>query len=76
MGDIADYYRDQELDKQFKPISRPKPSFKTWKQSDNTSIKVVKMTKTHLENAIARIKSKKWRTQWLEPLEKELESRN
>lgn len=78
MGDIADYYRDQELEMEFNP---PKSwtddgKYTFWRTRDGSKIHLKDMTTSHIKNSIAMIKRNHgWREDWLEPLNKELEYR-
>lgn len=78
MGDMADYYRDLELDYHLEMASRIVviQDFKWWRTGDGSRIKVSNMSISHLTNSINKIKREGWREQWLEPLEKELKRRN
>ena len=77
MGDIADYYRDQELEQNlyYNLSSNKDKRYNKWLQADGSEINVSSMTKSHLINSINKIKRDKWRRNWLHILEKELESR-
>lgn len=80
MGDISDYYRNQELEHDLDMSSKlkqsiPKPQFKYWETRTNEIIHIKDMTSLHLKNSINKIKSESWRQDWLEPLENELELR-
>lgn len=80
MGDISDYYRDQEemfgdyMDDRI-PITHSLP-FTWWSQGDGTRIRRKNMTVIHLKNSIAMIERKgNWRENWLPILKEELKSR-
>lgn len=76
MGEISDYYTRRE---QFGEIpsdcSTPK-SYTKWRMGNGDLIKLKDMTSLHITNCIKRIKSNSWKMDWLEPMEKELKSRN
>ena len=80
MGEMADYYREVELDEHLSgpPLGDiPIQNYKWWRQGDGTRIKLTDMTKQHLQNSINMIERKyNWRQGWIEPLYKELNKRN
>jgi hypothetical protein len=77
MGDIADYYRDQEMmfgDEcpNFNIVKR----FTKWQLKDGSKIPLKKMSITHLQNCINMIDRRNgWREQWKIHLVGELKSR-
>ena len=84
MGDESEYLQSQEMfgDEGFmchhpmkiKPIVVQ--SFKRWKDINGKEHNVKDMTSSHIRNCINMIDRRKWRTNWKEPLLKELNSRN
>ncbi|MCP4254606.1 MAG: hypothetical protein GY775_14625 [Candidatus Scalindua sp.] len=55
MGDISDYYRDQQLDEEFKHFHHNhKPSNKEyiWLSANGTEYKVKEMTNSHIQNTL------------------------
>ena len=71
---MMEYYCRREPDEQI--LQRKKQiEYFNWKQGDGTVINITKMSLSHLENAIAKIKRDDWRKEWLPYLETELESR-
>jgi len=77
MGDIADYYRDQEEYSYptMSPFIRRIVSYTHWEQKDGTKILLTSMTTSHLKNCILMIDRNEWRLDWLKHLQKELDSR-
>jgi hypothetical protein len=82
MGDISDYYRNQELNFNLEFNHKPRvvthsEPFTWWVKADGRKTKVTKMTDEHIMNCINMIddRGRNWRYHWKEPLLKELESR-
>lgn len=80
MGDMADYYRDQdelhnwEMSRRGVACLKPQ-NFKNWSTKNDGSIRVIDMTDTHLQNSINKIRRDNWREEWLEPLLREQKRR-
>lgn len=82
MGDIADYYRDQDdIFGEHMKLDQPKridsPPYTWWSMNTGVRTRVSKMTDNHIMNCISMIdRNPHFRQDWKEPLLKELESRN
>ncbi len=88
MGDIADYYRQQELDDMFSNEWRRDEAFKeentalTWRTKDNERILVSDMTVNHMINTLCAIEEDRitfrhvqGKESWIEIFKEELEAR-
>jgi hypothetical protein len=81
MGDMADYYREQEEfhgfgEHNFISVRVRAKSYTHWRQQDGSKILLSDMTKCHLQNCIRIIHFKDWRTDWREHLQSELDTRD
>lgn len=56
MGEMADYYRDQEMGDEFAPVRPPTPTTTTWVTKDNRVVRVVDMSDDHLRNTIRMLR--------------------
>jgi hypothetical protein len=78
MGDMADYYKENELDMHLKGlrVGGPTKSYKKWTMGDGKKILVSNMTSSHIAHSITLIERRSpWRKDWLKPLKKELSKR-
>ncbi len=74
MGEMADYYLEQELDN-LESNWYPAPELR-WTTKDGDSIPVSKMTKSHLKNTIKLLKRRKEDADfWIAIFEDELKER-
>tara|TARA_R110000823_G_scaffold310213_2_gene435024 strand:+ start:837 stop:1079 length:243 start_codon:yes stop_codon:yes gene_type:complete len=78
MGDIADYYREQELKNCMEnPLSLNVPcDYTQWEMKNGKKIYVSNMTDSHLNNSIDMIVRDNWRENWLNPLLSEQKRRS
>lgn len=87
MGDMADYYIQQEIDAMIDCedaiYGHPKPKRdlrqylekKLWPTKDKGDIKISDMSAQHLNNALNKCKRDNWRTSFIPLLEEELNKR-
>ena len=73
MGDIADYYRNQELDKEFNYYQRIEEPI--WTCKDGTQIAISDMTNNHIINAINMVNHNLTSKKSFQILAKELKNR-
>ena len=77
MGEMADYYLDQEIDNPYNSYFYPE-QYEYWMTKEGSQLDVSAMTEPHIQNCIKWLEKHKntdWANGWIGVFEEELKNR-